>query len=447
MSVSELIVSVSGIRGVVGESLTPEAATAFATALGTYLEGRPVVLSRDSRPSGEMLRDAVAAGLMSAGCDIYHLSIAPTPTVGLAILQVEAAGGVQITASHNPAPYNGLKLFGPRGMVLTADEGRQVLDIYQNTRFRRAPWNAVGTCRMTRENPMRFHLGRILASVEYHKIQKRRFKVFLDGNHGAGGPLGLLLLHSTLECQVVKAGTEPDGQFAHEPEPTEENLRELAPQVAAEKCDVGFALDPDADRLAIIDETGRYIGEELTLALATQFRLWQARGPVVANMSTSRIVEDVCTKLGATFHRAPVGEVNVAQKMIQVDALIGGEGNGGVIDPRIGYVRDPYIGMALILNLMVSSGKKLSELVAELPRYHIVKAKHSVERDALPALYSGLKAKWPEAKINEEDGLRLDWPDRWLHVRPSNTEPIVRIIAEAPTREEAEGLCKAAKGV
>ncbi len=437
---SDLIVSVSGIRGIVGESLMPEHATAFAAALGTYLEGKPVVLSRDSRPSGEMLRDAVAAGLMSAGCDVHHLSIAPTPTVGLAIRQFQAAGGVQITASHNPAPYNGLKLFGPRGMVLTADEGRRVLDIYQSGNFRRADWSRVGTCVMSLDNPMRFHLGRILENVEYRKIHKKRFKVFLDGNHGAGGPLGLLLLHSTLECQVVKAGCEPDGRFAHEPEPTAENLREIAPQVKEEGCHAGFALDPDADRLAVIDETGRCIGEELTLALAVQFRLWQARGPVVVNMSTSRVIEDIATKLGVPFHRAPVGEVNVAEMMIQTDALIGGEGNGGVIDPRIGYVRDPYIGMALILNLMVSSGKKLSELVAELPHYEIVKAKHALAREALPDLYARLKAKWPEAKLNETDGLRLDWPDRWLHVRPSNTEPIVRVIAEAPTKAEAEGL-------
>ncbi len=437
----DLIVSVSGIRGIVGESLTPEVAIAFAAALGTYLEGGAVVLSRDSRPSGAMLLNAAAAGLMSSGCDIYSLGIAPTPTCGLAIRQLQAAGGIQVTASHNPGPYNGLKLFGPRGMVLTADEGEKVLQIFQSGQFRRADWRTVGAARPVSIDPLRVHLNRILEQVEPTAIRQRRFRIFLDANHGAGGPLALLLLEA-LNCEVVPTGCEPDGQFAHEPEPTESNLADVSARVREARCELGFALDPDADRLAIIDETGRYIGEELTLALATEFRLRQQRGPVVVNMSTSRLIEDLAKRHGCPFHRTPVGEVHVALRMLELQAVIGGEGNGGVIDPRVGWVRDPFIGMALILNLLAARNQRLSQVVAALPQYHIVKDKYQIERAALPDLYRRLETRWPEAKPNRDDGLRLDWPDRWLHVRPSNTEPIVRVIAEAPERDMAERLCR-----
>ncbi len=438
----ELIVSVSGIRGVVGASLTPEIALAFAQAFGTYVDGGPVVLSRDGRPSGAMLHEAVAAGLLAAGCPVYPLSIAATPTVGLVIRDAEAAGGIQVTASHNPAPYNGLKLFGPRGMVLTAAEGQKVLDLYQHRQFRTADWRSVGDYRLTPTLPSRLHLNRVLSLVDVETIRRQQFPVLLDANHGAGGPLATLLL-SALGCKVTALGTDTDGQFAHEPEPTETNLRGVAPMVLESGCVAGFALDPDADRLAIIDETGRYIGEELTLALAADFRLSQQRGPVVANMSTSRVIEDLAVRHGCPFHRAPVGEANVVEKMLAVEAVLGGEGNGGVIDPRVGLVRDPFVAMALVLNHLASTHSGLSEWVATLPAYHIVKAKHAIDRSTLPSLYARLQTGWPEAKVNREDGLRLDWPDRWVHVRPSNTEPCVRVIAEAPTLTAAEALGRA----
>jgi phosphomannomutase len=212
--------------------------------------------------------------------------------------------------------------------------------------------------------------------------------------------------------------------------------------VAQRSADIGFVLDPDADRLALIDETGRYIGEELTLALAVLFRLRQTRGPVVLNMSTSRASEDIAKQYGCPCYRAAVGEANVVERMREVAAVIGGEGNGGVIDPRVGWVRDPFIGMGLILNLLAQTGKKLSQLVAELPAYNIIKDKYTVDRDRLPRLFAAATERWPEATVNRLDGLRLDWPDRWVHVRPSNTEPIVRVIAEAPQEEEAQTLCR-----
>jgi len=436
----DLIVSVSGIRGIVGESLTAEAALAFAAALGTHVQGGRVILSRDGRPSGKVLRHAVLAGLLGAGCDVEDLDIAPTPTCGLAIRRTQAAGGIQITASHNPAPWNGLKLFGPDGAVLTAAEGRTIQALFDAGTFRHAPWDQLGgVTACTRAED--WHCQRVLQLVDVPRIHARQFRVLLDANGGAGGPLGRQLLEE-LNCRLVLIGCTADGFFEHAPEPLAENLREIAPLVPEEDADVGFVLDPDADRLALIDETGCYIGEELTLALAVAFRLRAERGPIVINMSTSRVIEDIARPYGVPVIRAAVGEANVVEKMREVGALIGGEGNGGVIDSRVGWVRDPFIGMALILNLLAETGKKLSEVVAELPVYHILKTKVAVNRDRLPELFAALEKRWPDAKINRTDGLRLDWEDRWVHVRPSNTEPIVRVIAEAPQAAEAEQLCR-----
>jgi phosphomannomutase len=445
MQAAGLIVSVSGIRGVIGQGLTPEAATAFAAALGTVADGGRVVLSRDGRPSGVVLRHAVLAGLLSAGCEVCDLGVAATPTCGLAVRRLKAVGGIQITASHNPAEWNGLKLFNAQGMVLPAAEGRHVQDLFEGGRFRRAPWQELG--RVT-ECPQAgdWHRDRVLELVDASAIRARHPRVFLDANGGAGGPLGRLLLVA-LDARPICRACNADGLFLHPPEPLAENLTDVCPLVPQDHADVGFVLDPDADRLAVIDEAGRYIGEELTLALAVRYRLAQERGAVVVNMSTSRVVEDIAGRFGCPCHRSAVGEANVAEKMREVGAVIGGEGNGGVIDPRVGYVRDPFIGMALILSLLAETGRRLSELVAELPAYTIVKDKYTTAREWLPELFRSLEARWPEAAVNRLDGLRLDWPDRWVHVRPSNTEPIVRVIAEAPQAEEACGLCREVGGL
>jgi phosphomannomutase len=436
---SELIVSVSGIRGIVGQSLTPGVALAFASALGEHVGGHPVVVSRDGRPSGVMLRHAVLAGLSAAGCEVHDLGVAATPTVGLAVRTLGAAGAVQITASHNPAPWNGLKLFGPDGRVLSAAEGRKVQALFEAGACRRVGWDEIGAVKPHR-HAAEVHTDHVLQLIDAPRVRGARFKAFIDGNGGAGGPLARRLLGS-LAVEIVGQGLEPDGFFRHEPEPSAENLHEVAPLVRQHEADVGLALDPDADRLALIDETGRYIGEELTLALAVLYRLRRERGPVVINMSTSRVVEDIAGRFNCPVHRTAVGEANVADRMLEVAALIGGEGNGGVIDPRVGLVRDPFAGMAMVLALLAETGRKLSELVAELPGYRIVKEKYTAERERLPSLFEALTAKWPDAKANRDDGLRLDWANRWVHVRPSNTEPIVRVIAEAPEEAVARTLC------
>ncbi len=437
---NELIVSVSGIRGIIGAGLSPASALAFAQALGTYVNGGRVVLSRDSRQSGSMLRHAVIAGLASCGCAIHDLGIVPTPTVGLAVRKLEAVGAIQITASHNPAPWNGLKLFGSDGAVLSAAKGLRIKQIFDTNSFALVAHDKLGGVRDCRQ-ALDWHRERVLQLVDVTRIRARNFRVLLDANGGAGGPLGAALLDA-LHARPVVQGASPDGVFTHPPEPLAENLATILPLVPQHQAGAGFVLDPDADRLAIIDEQGRYIGEELTLALALLCRLKAERGPIVINMSSSRVTEDIAKQFGVECHRAAVGEANVVEKMRAVGAVMGGEGNGGVIDPRVGWVRDPYIGMALVLQLMADTGKSLSQLVAELPSYAIVKDKYTAPREMLPKLNAALETRWPEAKANRLDGLRLDWPDRWVHVRPSNTEPIVRVIAEAPLAADADKLCK-----
>ena len=436
---NDLIVSVSGIRGIIGAGLSPSSALAFAQALGTYLRGGRVAMSRDSRPSGLMLRHAVIAGLQSCGCEIHDLGIVPTPTCGLAVRKLDAAGAIQITASHNPAPWNGLKLFGADGAVLSAAQGKEIKQLFDTNNFALVAHDKLGGLSESR-TAADWHRERVLQLIDGTRIRTRNFRVLLDANGGAGGPLGKALLEA-LQARPIVVGGDPDGVFAHPPEPLAENLGSILPLVLQQQTNVGFVLDPDADRLAIIDEAGRYIGEELTLALAVRCRLTQERGPIVINMSSSRVTEDLAKQFGVPCHRTAVGEANVVEKMREVNALLGGEGNGGVIDPRVGWVRDPYIGMGLVLQLLADTGKKLSELVAELPSYTIVKDKYTVERDLLPKLNATLEQRWPEAKPNRVDGLRLDWPDRWVHVRPSNTEPIVRVIAEAPKAGDAAQLC------
>jgi phosphomannomutase len=426
----ELIVSVSGIRGIIGESLTPEAASQFAAALGTYLKGGRVVLARDSRPSGEMLKHTVLAGLFSTGCTVDDIGIAPTPTVGIAVRSLNAAGAIQITASHNPSPWNGLKMFGADGAVLPAAAGQEVRMIFDRSAFTRVGWDRIGSVRVP-PDVLDDHARLVLDQVSAAQIGAGRFCVFLDGNGGAGGPLGVKLL-SDLGCEVVQHNCEANGVFVHEPEPTPAHLVDVAPWVKQTESAVGFVLDPDSDRLALIDET---------LALAVKCRLKQVTGPVVVNMSTSKVIEDLALAAGCTFLRSAVGEANVVHQMRASGAVIGGEGNGGVIDPRIGWVRDPFIGMALILTLMAEEKKPVSQLVAELPQYSMLKTKYTVPKEKLQVTFQAMQALWPDATKNTVDGLRIDGTDWWVHARASNTEPVVRIIAEAPTQERAKELC------
>ncbi len=435
---TQRILSISGLRGVVGDGLTPEYLATFAAAVGTWAEGGAVVVSRDGRGSGEMIRHAVFSGLTAVGCRVLDAGIAATPTCGVLVRQERAAAGIQITASHNPSEWNGLKPFASEGRIFNADEGKRLLSILDNGAQHYRAWNELGAVESLAE-PGEPHLQKVLARVDVAAIRRRKPRVVLDCNHGSGGMLGSRLLRE-LGCDVVVEGGTPDGRFAHPAEPTEENLAGFAKRLSAQRADVGFAQDPDADRLAVLDEKGRYIGEELTLALCLDHILPKTPGPVVVNGSTSRVNADIARKHGCEFHRSYVGEAHVVAKMQQVGAILGGEGNGGVIDPRIGYVRDSFVGMAIILEGLAERGGTLSQWVASLPVYHILKDKLTCPAEVVPRAVDALKAKFAAARASEGDGLRLDWDDRWVQIRSSNTEPIVRIIAEAPQAAQAREL-------
>lgn len=436
---TERILSISGLRGIVGDGLDPEYVSRFAAALGTIFDGGTVVLSRDGRNTGAMLKHAVLSGLLATGCRVIDLDIASTPTCGVLVTHLKAAGGLQITASHNPIEWNGLKPFASHGGVFDAAQGQKLIAaLEQPPKLRR--WDGLGHVE-TMPNAAMVHLDRALSLVNVGAIRQRKFKVVLDVNHGSGAILGPRLLEE-LGCQVTVLGGTPDGRFEHPAEPLKENLTDLAAKVQALGADVGFAEDPDADRLAIVDNTGRYIGEELTLALCVDHILSRGqKGPVVVNGSTSRVTADLAAKYGCPFHRSAVGEANVVAKMREVNALIGGEGNGGVIEPKVGYVRDSFVSMAYVLDGLTQRPGALAQWVDHLPKYTIIKDKLHCPRERVTAACDALRKAYGDATATEGDGLRLDWPDRWVQVRASNTEPIIRVIAEAPGDAVAKNLC------
>ena len=436
------ILSISGLRGVIGDGLDPAYLVDFSCALGTLFGGGPVVLARDGRSTGLMVKHAVISGLLACGCRVLDADIAATPTCGVLVQELKAAGGLMITASHNPIEWNGLKPFSPAGSVFDQSLGERLLDTLTRQDFRLASWNNLGTCE-TLADPGAPHLARVLPLVDAPAIRRRRAKVVLDASHGAGSLLGPRLLEK-LGCEVLLLGGTPDGQFEHVPEPLEQNLGGLCEEVKRRGADVGFAQDPDADRLAIVDDTGRYIGEELTLALCADHILARHKGPVVVNGSTSRTTADIAAKHGCSFFRSYVGEAHVAAKMRSVGAIIGGEGNGGLIEPRVGYVRDSFAAMAYVLDGLAAGGRPLSAWVNSLPQYSIVKDKITCPREHVNAACAFLKQHFRDADVSEGDGLRLDWFDRWVQVRASNTEPILRVIAEAPDAVLARRLCSEA---
>jgi phosphomannomutase len=386
-----------------------------------------------------MLSAVIRGALAALGRAVIDADVAATPTVGILVREHGAAGGVQISASHNPPAYNGIKLFSAEGRVIPAGLGQRVLERYRQSSPAWVPFDQVGSIQSL-PNTTSAHVALVTATVNLERIRQRRFRVLLDANHGAGSLVGKQLLEH-LGCEVVILGAEPNGLFAHTPEPTAENLATVLASVPAEKAQIGFCQDPDADRLAIIDESGTYLGEEYTLALCVDHELRRRKGPIVTNCSTSRMSQDLAEKHGVPFYRSAVGEANVVDCMMQHNAVLGGEGNGGAIDPRVGWVRDSFAGMALVLDAMASRDLPISQLASELPRYEIVKTKIELAPEKIAPGLQALKQHFADAQADTLDGLRLDWPDKWLLVRASNTEPIVRAIAEAPTQAAAQQLC------
>lgn len=448
---SQLMVSVSGVRGRVGAGLTPEVIAHFAAAFGAYAlrrgPGRTVVIGRDSRVSGLMFTRAATAALQSVGCDVVDVGIAPTPGVQLAVEDLGAAGGLAVTASHNPIEWNALKFIGPTGMFLDADEGAE-MRAFLDGEIPRAQWAGLGGWREDGGAVDR-HLDHILRIpfLDVELIRSKRFAVALDCVRGAGGTIFPRLLEA-LGCTVTAINLETDGRFPREPEPVAENLGELEALVRESGAVVGLATDPDVDRLSLVSEAGRAIGEDYTLALAASLVLRHRPGPVVTNLSTSRLLDDVAAAAGVPLVRAAVGEINVARRMQAEGATVGGEGNGGVILPDVHLTRDAPVAAALVLQLLAETGRPLGELAAEIGRYEIVKEKLPRPAGPLDAVYDALAARFPDAEADRQDGLRLAWPARkaWAHLRPSGTEPIVRIICEAPTRDEAQALVETLRG-
>ena len=442
---AKLMVSVSGIRGIIGQGLTPEVMLHFAQAFGTYVQGGKVVLGRDSRVSGDMLKKAVVSGLLSVGCDILDIGVCPTPTTQLAVETHQAKGGIMITASHNPIMWNGLKLIGADGLFLDAEQGETVVALSRNKQFTFAEWDNIGIV-LPYTKAVDEHLEAIL-NLDYldvAKIKERKFKVVLDCICGAGVEMVPQLLLE-LGCTIIPLNCEATGLFPRMPEPLPENLTELCETVKKEQADLGIAVDPDSDRLALVSEKGLPLGEEKTLALAVKFILNKKAGPVAINASTSRMTEDIAQSHGIKVIRTKVGEINVAKKMREIGAVIGGEGNGGVILPDIHLGRDAPVGIALTLQHLAEFGGSMSELSDSLPHYVITKDKVELKNlDAASAL-NKIKDRYAGEKLDFTDGIKILRPSAWIHVRASNTEPIIRIIAEAPTEKESQALCNELK--
>lgn len=457
-----LMVSISGIRGIVGESLSPETVVRYASAFGGYCKDRTgaageVVLGRDGRSSGRTIADLIASALASAGVRVRDLGICPTPTVQLAVEGTKAAGGISVTASHNPIQWNGMKFVAPTGMFLDAEENRAFWAIAERTPGY-VSWEGLGS-RTHDSSWIKKHIDAVMGIplLDLSRIRQRRLKVVVDCVNAAGGVIVPTLLNE-LGCDVVEMNCDVSGVFPHLPEPVPENLTELAAQVRASRADFGVAVDPDVDRLVLITERGEPFGEEYTVASAVKFvldrvsRAAKGKTPlpdrVVVNLSTTRAVEEIAASYGASVFRTPVGEINVAKKMKEVDAIIGGEGSGGVIYPAVHLGRDAMVGIGLILQLIAEFEGTVSQLKASLPQFSIVKGKIDIgQKQAEIILGKVMESHAGTGKVNLEDGLKIDFPDHWVHLRKSNTEPIIRIIAEARTRAEALAVVEKYRGI
>lgn len=450
MSSAPLIVSISGIRGLVGQSLTDEAVARFAAAFGTTLTpGTTVLLARDTRPSGAAFAQAAAAALRQTGCRVCDLGTCSTPGAKLMVAALHAAGAIIITASHNPAAWNGLKLVRADGVFLNAEEGARVESLFHAGQFRQAAPGALET--LDSNAVVAHHVQQIVDYVDADAIGRAGFKVAVDPCNGTGASLVPRLLDA-LGVEATLINARPDGHFAHDPEPVPANLAQLGQAVRDSGCAIGFAIDPDADRVALVDASGAAVGEDYTLALAVQAVAARSPGPVVTTLSTSQAVTDAALAHNCPVFLTAVGEVNVVEKMLTERAVIGGEGNGGVIVTQIGPSRDAAVGLALVLETMACTGQSLEERIAALPSYAIEKRKITCSPAQLAAALAALRDRYPQAYIHPvRDGSKLYLSGRlecpWVHLRASNTEPIVRVIAESASAVEAAQICDEVEGL
>ncbi len=436
-----LKIGVSGVRGVIGQFLTPTLAADFAQAFGTYTGRGRVVLGRDTRSSGEMLEHAVTCGLLGVGCDVVKVGILPTPTIQMYVAASGARGGIAITASHNPPEYNALKLFNEEGQFFNQFERAELINLYHQGDFAHATSLNIGSVTEELSAPVRLHFDRVLKYVDIERIRARRFRVALDAVNGAGSLVTPRFLRDELGCELDAISVDPAQPFPRQAEPTPEALGDLAELVRRTGADIGFAQDPDGDRLAVGLSDGSILDNDEVLALVTDAVLSRLAGDVVVNLTTSNVIDDVAGWHKRRVFRSPVGEANVVERMIAARAVIGGEGsNGGIIFPKVHYCRDSLTGMAFLLDRMADTGDTLTEWHRRLPVYTRLSMKIPFQHGRMGALMQSFETAFPGAQLDRTDGLKLILKDGWLHVRPSNTEPVVRLAVESPDRATAERL-------
>ncbi|MHA7831102.1 MAG: phosphoglucosamine mutase [Flagellimonas sp.] len=446
-----LIKSISGIRGTIGgstnDNLTPLDAVKFAAAYGSWLktysekEKLKVVIGRDARLSGEMIQNLVVSTLVGLGIDVVDLGLSTTPTVEIAVPLEKADGGIILTASHNPKQWNALKLLNEKGEFLDAEQGARILALAEKEDFEFAEVDDLGEI-INNDSYIDIHIDEVLELplVDAETIKKAGFKVVVDGVNSTGG-IAIPKLLGELGVEVVKLYCEPTGHFPHNPEPLKEHLGDICKKVVEEKADFGIVVDPDVDRLAFISNDGEMFGEEYTLVACADYVLGKTKGNTVSNLSSSRALRDITEKHGGTYEAAAVGEVNVVTKMKANNAIIGGEGNGGIIYPESHYGRDALVGTALFLMLMAEKGGTVAELRASYPSYFMSKKKIQLTPDLdVDALLDAMHYKYKDEEVSTIDGVKIDFPENWVHLRKSNTEPIIRIYTEAKSQKEANGL-------
>jgi phosphomannomutase len=441
MSKTPLMISVAGIRGIVGDSMTASVALRWAEAFGAACRPGPVVIGGDSRVSKVMMRAATIAGVAGAGSRVIDVGVVSTPTIQLAVEHYQARGGIAITASHNPSEWNALKFFNGDGLFLDEKEGAELHSVVESSEQLSVVANQVGKYEKD-EDSVRRHLEQVLAIsfLKRDDIRKRHFRVGLDTVNGAGGELLVGLLEA-LGCEVVGYHLEPTGEFPRAPEPLPENLGDVCTAMLRDKVDIGFVADPDADRLAVIRSDGKPAGEELTLVAAADATLKYKRGPLVANCSTTRALDDIAKRYDVDIARTKVGEAHVSRKIIELGAIIGGEGNGGVMLPEVHPARDTAVGAALVLQALLEHGGTSADYFDSLPTYRMVKKRREfASLSAMGNVLNLVDSMSPFGVADRLDGLKWTFDDSWVQIRASNTEPILRIFAEAPTTEKAENL-------
>src|SRR5437867_159497 len=435
-----LKIGITGVRGIVGETFTPEVAVGFAQAFGTYLDGARILVCRDTRPSGPMVRSAVVAGLLAAGCEVVDLGICPTPSLQLAVAWLKADGGIAVTAGHNPSQWNALKFIRGDGLYLNPLQAEELLDIFHQGEFAKASWKKIQPA-IQYQDPIEHHIETLKKAFDLAAIKGRRLKVAVDCCNGACSRLTPRWL-TQLGCEVLAINDDPNGAFPHRPEPTPETMTQLSAVVKAGNADVGFAHDADGERLGIVTELGHPLSEEATIALATRLRLEQGAGMIVTNISTTGAIEKIAAHYGGNVVRTQVGQTYISEAMLEINAILGGEASGGVTAPAVHMTHDSAAAIGLILEGLARSGESLSEIVNTLPSPVMLKHNLSVEPNRLYSVLQDFRVaiERDELAHNLTDGIKIGLPEGWVHVRASNTESMIRVIVEAEDAPNAHRL-------